>query len=34
VLLLTHRREGLDLVDAVHELRDGRLVPMGDPVLA
>ncbi|CAA9421270.1 MAG: Efflux ABC transporter for glutathione/L-cysteine, essential for assembly of bd-type respiratory oxidases _ CydC subunit, partial [uncultured Quadrisphaera sp.] len=27
VLLLTHRREGLDQVDAVHELRDGRLVP-------
>ncbi len=34
VLLLTHRREGLDLVDAVHELRDGRLVPVGEPVPA
>ncbi|PPK97392.1 ATP-binding cassette subfamily C protein CydCD [Kineococcus xinjiangensis] len=27
VLLLTHRREGLDLVDRVLRLRDGRLVP-------
>nr|WP_051450750.1 thiol reductant ABC exporter subunit CydC [Actinospica robiniae] len=27
ILLLTHRTEGLDLVDAVFELRDGRLRP-------
>ena len=27
VLLLTHRREGLDRMDAVLELRDGRLHP-------
>jgi ATP-binding cassette subfamily C protein CydCD len=27
VLLLTHRRDGLELVDAVHELVDGRLRP-------
>ncbi|MFI5934377.1 thiol reductant ABC exporter subunit CydC [Actinoplanes sp. NPDC051494] len=29
VLLLTHRTEGLDLVDDVHELRDGVLSPVG-----
>ncbi|GAA2529440.1 thiol reductant ABC exporter subunit CydC [Winogradskya humida] len=31
VLLLTHRTEGLDLVDAVHEMRDGRLTPAAAP---
>ncbi|MGA5302643.1 thiol reductant ABC exporter subunit CydC [Nucisporomicrobium flavum] len=28
VLLLTHRTEGLDLVDAAYELRDGRFAPV------
>jgi ATP-binding cassette subfamily C protein CydCD len=30
VLLLTHRTEGLELVDARYELRDGRLSALGE----